>query len=156
MGRGFQSMMSDRATRWISKWLIRALAISLITIIGPISQSENASAVLSTPTPSCTTTTCTITFTNTTDVYQWTNPGLAQITVTLKGGSGGYGSGASSTWGGSGPGGVVSGTLNVSGVASLSIYVGNVGQYASASSGSQTLGGLSGGLSSGGGSLRGT
>ena len=100
-------------------------------------------AVSSNPAPVCSGATCTITFTYTGDYYAWEVPaGTTSVTFDVRGASGGDGQYPG------GNGGKVTGTLNVTGISSLFVYVGGQGGV-STTNGVAATGGWNGGANSG-------
>jgi hypothetical protein len=100
-------------------------------------------AVSTNPTPVCSGATCTTTFTYTGDYYEWEVPaGTTTVTFDVRGASGGDGQYPG------GNGGKVTGTLNVTGMTSLFVYVGGQGGV-STTSGVAATGGWNGGANSG-------
>ncbi|MEY4229149.1 MAG: hypothetical protein RLZ84_1741, partial [Actinomycetota bacterium] len=100
-------------------------------------------AVSVNPSPTCSGATCTIQFTYTGDHYEWSVPvGTTSVTFDVRGASGGD----AERQGGNG--GRVTGSMNVSGMTTLFIYVGGVGAVAN-TSGAVASGGWNGGGNSG-------
>ena len=129
--------------------LLRVLSATFIAVAYVIAvpmrnlSDTEIEAVSSNPAPVCSGATCTITFTYTGDYYAWEVPaGTTSVTFDVRGASGGDGQYPG------GNGGKVTGTLNVTGIASLFVYVGGQGGV-STTSGVAATGGWNGGANSG-------
>ena len=102
-------------------------AISSVLGIAVLTPIQSNAVIATNPTPNCSAgTTCTITFTATTDFYAWTVPaGVASISFSVRGGSGGRGCYVAFSRGGTGA--VVTGTQAVTPGSTLYIGVGAAG-----------------------------
>jgi hypothetical protein len=107
----------------VSKWVVGALLAGLFLSLPVVTKTiPSAAAVITNPTPVCSGATCTITFTYSADDYfQWSVPaGSTTMTFDVRGSQGG----GSAGWGGK-----VTGTLNVTGISTLFIYVGSMSGF---------------------------